>query len=73
MQINNLKIKYSKLYNKYQVISLNNKIVFEEFDTEEQAIKYAKSTKDFINKKQEDLEENQRYFETIETELIQEV
>lgn len=51
MQINNLKIKYSKLYNKYQVISLNNKIVFEEFDTEEQAIKYAKRTKDFINKK----------------------
>ena len=53
MQINNLKIKYSKLYNKYQVITLDNKTVFEEFDTEEQAIEFAKEIKDFINKNRE--------------------
>ena len=45
MQINNLKIKYSKLYNKYQVITLDNKTVLEEFKTEEQAIKCAKILK----------------------------
>lgn len=51
MQVNNLKIKYSKLYNKYQVITLDNKTVLEEFETEEQAINYAKQTQDFISKK----------------------
>lgn len=51
MQVNNLKIKYSKLYNKYQVITLDNKTILEEFETEEQAIEFAKETKDFINKK----------------------
>lgn len=51
MQINNLKIKYSKLYNKYQVITLDNKTVLEEFETEEQAIKCAKNIKNFIKNK----------------------
>ena len=51
MQVNNLKIKYSKLYNKYQVITLDNKTVLEEFETEKQAIKYAKNIKDFIKNK----------------------
>ena len=51
MQINNLKIKYSKLYNKYQVITLNNKTILEEFETEEQAINYAKQIEDFTSKK----------------------
>lgn len=57
MQINNLKIKYSKLYNNYQVITLDNKTVLEEFKTEEQAIKYAKSIKDFIKNKHKKMEE----------------
>lgn len=51
MQINNLKIKYSKLYNRYQVITLKNKTVLEEFETEEQAINCAKQIEDFTNKK----------------------
>lgn len=51
MQINNLKIKYSKLYNKYQVITLNSKTVLEEFETEEQAINCAKQIEDFTSKK----------------------
>lgn len=48
MQINNLKIKYSKLYNKYQVITLDNKTVLEEFKTEEQAIKCAKNIEETV-------------------------
>lgn len=51
MQVNNLKIKYSKLYNKYQVITLDNKTVLEEFETEEQAINCAKQIEDFTSKK----------------------
>ena len=57
MQINNLKIKYSKLYNKYQVITLDNKTGLEEFKTEEQAIKCAKNIKDFIKNKHKKMEE----------------
>ena len=57
MQINNLKIKYSKLYNKYQVITLDNKTVLEEFKTEEQAIKCAKNIKDFIKNIHKKMEE----------------
>ena len=48
-QINNLKIKYSKLYEKYQVIT-SDKRVLEEFEKEEDAIKWAKEIKDFIRK-----------------------
>lgn len=51
MQVNNLKIKYSKLYNKYQVITLDNKTVLEEFETEKQAINCAKQIEDFTSKK----------------------
>jgi hypothetical protein len=50
MQINNLKIKYSRLYDKWYV-ETPNKIIWEEFDTQEQAIEYAKGTKDFIKNK----------------------
>ena len=57
MQINNFKIKYSKLYNKYQVITLDNKTVLEVFKTEEQAIKCAKNIKDFIKNKHKKMEE----------------
>ena len=49
MQVNNLKIKYSKLYNKWQVIT-PEKITWEEFDTLEQAINWAKVTKDFVKR-----------------------
>ena len=48
-QINNLKIKYNKLYNKYQVISPNKKVL-EEFNLLINAIIFAKNTKDFIIK-----------------------
>lgn len=48
-QINNLKIKYNKLYNKYQVISPDKKVL-EEFNLLINAIIFAKNTKDFINK-----------------------
>ena len=50
MQVNNLKIKYSKLYKKWQVVTPDKRI-WEEFDTQEQAIKYAEVTKDFIIKR----------------------
>ncbi len=46
-QINNLKISYSKLYEKYQVIT-PDKRVLEEFEKEEDAIKWAKGIKDFV-------------------------
>ena len=49
MQVNNLKIKYSKLYSKYYV-ETPDKINLEEFDTQEQAIQWAKDTKDFVKK-----------------------
>ena len=48
-QVNNLKIKYSELYKKYQVIT-PDKRVLEEFQEEEDAIEWAKETKDFIKK-----------------------
>ena len=47
MQVNNLKIRYSKLYKKWQVIT-PDKIIWEEFDTQKQAVKWAKVTKDFV-------------------------
>ena len=50
MQVNNLKIKYSKLYKKLQVVTPDKRI-WEEFDTQEQAVEYAKITKDFTTKR----------------------
>lgn len=49
MQVNNLKIKYSKLYSKWYV-ETPDKRIWEEFNTQEQAIQYAKETKDFVKK-----------------------
>jgi len=49
MQVNNLKIKYSKLYSKWYV-ETPDKIIWEEFDTQEQAVQWAKGTKDFVKK-----------------------
>ena len=48
-QVNNLKISYSKLYKKWQVIT-PDKRVLEEFEKEEDAIKWAKETKDFVRR-----------------------
>ena len=47
MQINNLKIKYSKLYKKWQIRTPDRRVI-EEFTWEDNAIKYAELTKDFI-------------------------
>jgi len=47
MQINNLKIRYSKLYGKWQVVS-PDKRVLEEFDYEVDARNCAKSIIDFV-------------------------
>lgn len=46
-QINNMKIKYNKIYEKYQVFSPVN-VVLEEFETIEKAVNWAKKQKDFI-------------------------
>lgn len=53
-QVNNMKIKYNKIYDKYDVITPDGRAL-EEFDTEEEAIEWAKEQKDFIKKKEEDL------------------
>jgi hypothetical protein len=50
MQVNNLKIKYSKLYKKWQVVTPDKRI-WEEFDTQEQAVAWAKVIKDFTTKR----------------------
>ena len=47
IQVNNLKIKFNKLYNKWQVIT-PTKINLDEFDYRINAIEYAKRTTDFI-------------------------
>ena len=55
MQINNLKISYSRKYKKWQVSVKSGVlygVILEEFETEEQAIEYARKTKDFIKRKQ---------------------
>lgn len=52
MQINNLKIKYNKLYNKYQVIT-PSKIVLEEFSKIGQAKQFCTETKDFLKFRKE--------------------
>lgn len=48
-QINNLIIKYSRIYNKYQVIT-PDKTVLDEFDTIEKAENYARNIKDYRRK-----------------------
>ena len=53
-QVNNMKIKYNKIYDKYDVITPDGRAL-EEFDTEEEAVKWAKEQKDFISKKTEDV------------------
>ena len=49
-QVNNMKIKFKKLYNVYTVYS-PDKIALEEFKTLEDAIAWATITKDFIKRK----------------------
>ena len=49
-QVNNMKIKFNKLYEKWTVFSPNNRGL-EEFETIEDAIVWVKQTKDFIKKK----------------------
>ncbi len=49
MQINNLKIVYSKLYENWRVISPSG-MVLEEFKSKEKAKKWAKETLDFVVK-----------------------
>ena len=51
-QVNNMKIEFSKTYNKYQVITPNGKVL-EEFDTEKEAVDWASKQKDFIVKKED--------------------
>lgn len=46
-QINNLKIRYSKLYKKYQVVT-PDKRVLEEFKELPKAVKFCEETEDFI-------------------------
>lgn len=52
MQINNLKIKYNKTYDKWQVIT-PNKVVLEEFDIQGLAKLFALQTKDFLKRKKQ--------------------
>ena len=54
-QVNNMKINYNKIYDKFDVITPDGRAL-EEFDTEEEAIKWAKEQKDFISKKTEAVE-----------------
>lgn len=51
-QVNNMKIKYDKMYDKYDVITPDGR-VWEEFDTEEEAIDWASKQKDFVVKKED--------------------
>ena len=48
-QINNLTIKYSKLYEKWHVISPDG-VVLEAFGDSEDAVKFAEETFDFAKK-----------------------
>ena len=59
MQINNIKIKFNKTYNKYQCIS-PHKIVLEEFSTIEEARQSCRSIKDFkkIGGQQNEIQRN---------------
>ncbi len=49
-QINNLRIKHSDIYAKYQVITIGGRVL-EEFDRWENAVKFCQDTKDFIEVK----------------------
>ena len=51
-QVNNMKIKYSKTYDKYQVITPDGRVL-EEFDTEKEATDWASEQKDFVVKKED--------------------
>ena len=54
IQINNLKIKWSTLYEKWQVSTLGTKkdrIVLEEFRTKKDAIGFAEDTTDYLRRK----------------------
>lgn len=48
-QINNLKIRWSRIYDRFQVVAPDG-AVLEEFDHFEQAVKCAESIKDFLKK-----------------------
>ena len=50
VQINNLKIKWSKIYNKYQVITLDGRVL-EEFNALPHAMVFCRETLDFIKRK----------------------
>ena len=47
MQINNLKIKWNKLYKKWDVVSPDGRIL-EQFDKSHDAVKCARSITDFV-------------------------
>ena len=51
-QINNLRIRFSKLYEKWNVISPDGRVL-EDFDTLTKAETFAKETKDFVQKKEQ--------------------
>lgn len=51
-QVNNMKIKFNKTYNKYQVVTPDGRVL-EEFDTEEEAADWASKQKDFVIKKED--------------------
>lgn len=50
-QVNNMKIKFNKIYNKYQVVTPDGRVL-EEFDTEKEATDWASKQKDFVIKKE---------------------
>ena len=54
MQINNLKISYSRKYEKWRV-SIKSGVLYgvilDEFETEEEAIEFSRKTKDFTKRK----------------------
>lgn len=46
-KINNLRIKHSGFYGKYQVITLDNRVI-EEFDRWEDAVKFCENTQELV-------------------------
>lgn len=63
-QINNLTIKYSKIYKKWQVIT-PDKRVLKEFSYIEEAEEYAKNIKDFKKKKLEKINSIEKLCELV--------
>lgn len=49
-QINNLKLRWNKDYEKFQVVTPDGR-VWEEFDSETEACAYMRETKDFVKRK----------------------